>query len=657
LTFQKKVLLFLFFCTSFSGLAQIEATILPISYRPDSLLWLQGSNSRVGINTFSFLNRLQTKSKYKSHYAQAKIMQHSVYNQNLMPAQRFVTRDWQTEAQYEYKFKKDYQIGQLFSLQDFAANQTRISRYQVYAAKQYKINARHLVKSIVFAGVLSDKRIENSNSGLTYGMWSNYFYTDSTTNSRLGAFYQDAFILPRRNNYLRIDGVLDKKLNEFVQVNVAAIYTQRRVEDYITNNIQQIRSDTAQIGLGLQYRILPKLYFFSDNLFIVPARFFNYRLIPNQNTGLRQNIFFNEQNVNTTQRLNWSGKKLNVSALWQFKYRNRSYGVNNNLGLSKLQTERLSSQERIKDISEAYTTWQYELRYQPKRKHIIEAATFAQLLRVNTPSERNNQDRDEVLYTGSVAYTKRWNTIFSTTFRVAGNWKHFVYIKAAQSNENFKERSIRFEPSYKWKLPRFSWEGEYGLWATYQVRDAENQQDKNRANRILNTRQEINWDFAKKQTLQLIFIRRENRVGVLNWQKFSEAPLDTTTVYDVLLEWKNNMAHNATLWQLRLGYRFFSQTQRSLAGLRSDNGNQTIAIRTYVLQHGPQTGIMLQQKNLAISADCWMQVFQSFRKYDAVSNTVFAGINYTTSELQSSLERLYPFFNINFSWLLRQRIK
>jgi len=72
------------------------------------------------------------------------------------------------------------------------------------------------------------------------------------------------------------------------------------------------------------------------------------------------------------------------------------------------------------------------------------------LLQHDTP-EVNPDDRDELLYNGSLGIEYRVTPRLAFSTRLAGSYFHTVYLKAARSADNNEQTSIRLRPAIDWK--------------------------------------------------------------------------------------------------------------------------------------------------------------------------------------------------------------
>ncbi|MGB3616699.1 MAG: hypothetical protein WBA12_01150 [Catalinimonas sp.] len=644
----------------FSGatLAQSSDSLAPPpAAAPDSLLWARGHNTRQGPTTFYFENQVGGQqflgARHRLRYG---VGQRWMYNQ-ILPDNPFVVQDLHVNLEHTYQLRDRLFWAQEFRVDDYAANRTRLVTLRTGPRGIWERGSFERLTYFGWVGGTSDRRRVATDEGFSWGAAVDYVRTDTTRGLSIYArsTWEAAHIEPRLTRWGAVQGGVEKQFNVFALLRVEGGFRRRQVEDYLGGSIQSIRSDTAFAAMNLSYALTKRLHFRSANQWQFPNRVFLYRDAPGgaPNGRPAQDVRYRQGEMHLNQQLRWQGTKLTASGTFDFRQRVRAYGLENNLDLGEEALQRELERERIKDIREETTSWTYELRYRPGRGHLLFGQTVAQLLRVDTPSDANTQDRDELLYAAEGGWTKRWNRAFRTTMRVSGGYKHFVFVTAAQSIENYRERTVRYEPAFLWHTGRLSWNGQYRLLAIYQVRDATREQAKNRANRVLIMNHELNYELDRRHTAVLEFVRRETRLGRLDWRTFRETPLDTALVYDVTLAGRRRFQRGESAITTQVGYRTFHQSRRQRAGLSSEaSGSGLIFLNHLTVQHGPVARVSWERgARLQLAADGWFQWLRIFYRYDTAEGT-FLGRTYTDEELARVERDFVPYFNLHFSWLL-----
>ena len=190
--------------------------------------------------------------------------------------------------------------------------------------------------------------------------------------------------------------------------------------------------------------------------------------------------------------------------------------------------------------------------------------------------------------------------------------------------------------------------------ANYQVRSLASEQLKNRANRTFNQIQIFRYDAGRNFMLQLEYNRRENRLGLLNWDKFSESPLDTTISNTLAVFAKKAHQGRKIHSSFRGGYRFFEQRVQGKSGLTVPaKAPVQIYLHTITRQQGPEISYEARtSKGLRIYASLWMQRLQHLKTYNQ-TEIPFLGISYSSEELAQQSKNWYPYFDVSIHMPLR----
>ncbi len=454
-------------------------------------------------------------------------------------------------------------------------------------------------------------------------------------------------------------------------VQLGATWRAGRTDDYLSGNVQQIRSDTLSGRLGLLYPLAPGVSFRSDNALALPARRFDYQPVPGQpaREAVRlRNAGFRQREVQLRQEVRGQWHRVRAGVQFSYQERQRVYDVRaGRLDSSAAQLLTAVRQEQLKDIRERTTAWTTDAEWAPRRasgpRHVFSSRTTAQLLRLDTPAEQNQQDRDEVYYQGRLQWATTWTPTFRTTVALAAERREFVYIKAIQSAENYTERVVAYEPGFRWQPGRFGWTADVQLRAIYQVRALLSEQARNRSTRLLQWQQEWSYRLPVGQREWLAtatYQRRESRFGVLRWPEFRESPLDTTVVNDYLLAVRHALpvraGRAAGLRQaVRVGYRFFEQRVHQPGGLAAP-GEAPLRIykREFTWQHGPEVRYerALPARGLLLNAAVWVQRLSTFRRYKT-GQGLYAGPSLTPADFPGRARRTDPYFDVGLTWRWR----
>lgn len=637
-------------CLSFWGLSTCAA------YAQDTTLLFQGQNQRQGINSYQYSNQALGGLEWGKQSLRYRAGQD--WNYNTAGERRFVRQLNRAHVQHRYALDSSWSLGQLIDVEDFRANQNAFGDYALMGSWRLEQDTFWKNNTKALLGYSLDKRQSFNDHGpyagfRLQGQWLPK-EQDLHLHYRLNA--DSRWVQPRHQfNYGGRIG-LAKEFGQEAFLQMGTAYQRRQVEDYYRDNIRATVSDTTSAFLNFRYQAWRQLVFSSENELNLPTRSFEYRAFVPRSEKLR-NTGFDQTALQLLQKVAWKGRKRKVEAGFQVRQRLRDYRAER-LARDSLDFlyEQALAQEEARNISEITYGYYVDGRWNFNAKHSLRGKYRSQLLRVNTSSELNTQDRDELLYSGELAYTYRMNRHFSAGLSTSGSYRHIVYIKSEQSAENYTERILRYQPFYRWRTKHIRWDARFNLTSTYNVRDFESQSLKDRSNRIFRVEQEFEWYLNRRYTFLLQFTRRENRIGLLNWSNFSESPLDTTITLDVHPKLKTRALMKkeevdlALLW----GFRYFRRVQRSEAGLAiSGVGIRKIYVADIALQLGPSLGIDLKQsRRLNLQTSVALLDYVQFFDY-TLTEEPYVGVVKEQEQLNRRQENLLIFFDIQLRYLLQ----
>lgn len=587
--------------------------------------------------------------------------QYWVYNQAL-ESNRFITNNYQAGLGYSFALNRRWLWQNEGTYISYVANKTRLAQIRSGMRYQAWNTARSTLYFVGGFGAVNDKRLQFNNSGPSFFGEASLAGVghDTLLTYRFSATGFKAFIEPRKNELYSGSLQVSKDFGGKGLLSGEGGYLRRKVEDFLGTDIQSIISDTVFGRVRFQYGLSDHLTFTSDNQILTPNRAFFYRNVETQNET--RNVRYFQDEYQTTNSLLFLNKRLKASLSVDSKQRNRTYDIINrnqpgSPGYFQQMIEygKQLEQERIKDIREKYLTYTADLKWKLASKHVLKANYVAQLLRVDTRSLLNNQDRDEILYAGELTHEWRLRPGFLFLNKISGSLRHFIFIEASQSSENFKDRIIRWEPGFRWNIAQLTLNSQMGIWATYQVRDFESVQDKNRSNRVLIFNNQATYTFSARWKLFADALRRENRLSQLNWGNFSESPIDTVTIYDLSLRTQyQQTANQNTVWSVQAGYRAFWQVRKSKASLTDPaQGARLIFLRHYIVQQGPQLKVLWQaSQRWEFMSEFWLQWTSQYYRYQEAAD-VYIGSSYTSEQLAFKDRRFLPYFTVKGLYFLR----
>jgi len=632
----------------------------------DTALFLLARARRVGVSTFvqttGALGYLQLGPRQQLRY---RVGSDWIYDSRGTPP--FVRQDYGADVAHVFTLDaaQHWQLGQQLHYDQSRANATRTGLWLGRLGYQRRLRPGSSLDTLsqlhltALGGLATDHRNGRSDAGVAYGFDAAalYFLNGLAapplalrvlgTRARLG---------PRTMQRLVAEAAGEQAFleNAALLVQGRLGYRTNRAEDYLLGSVQRIQSDTVLAQAGATYKVNEYATLRSDNSVLLPTRAFLYRRL-NEGADTLQNVGYRQRELDTRQELRFARPRLQASITFNYHERTRAYYLDNSRNLNAPRLATALAREQVKDITEQTTLWQGSLTWLPTARHALALLGSAQLLRVDAPSKDNQQIRDEAQHLLRLTWTGRWAGAFRTTLGVAGEYRQTVFIRSGLSAENYADHLLHWEPGFTWAPGKWSIRSAYHLWVSYQVRDQATEQARNRASRVLEQTQSISYQLRPRLLLLADYVRRENRVGQLDWTRFRESPLDTSVTHDLNIGARQSWAGPRGSTSLRLGYRLLEQRNYGRAALLPEPTAASSTINLIYLhgitrQQGPEVAVERRATaGFNLTASLWLQWMRTYSTY-TVGRGSFIGTSYSAGDLARETERVLPYFELTAEW-------
>lgn len=185
------------------------------------------------------------------------------------------------------------------------------------------------------------------------------------------------------------------------------------------------------------------------------------------------------------------------------------------------------------DYDEGTFTVLTNVRAMPWQRLVFTFDGSASIIRHDTP-EANPDDRDEVFYTGEAGSLLRLSRYLEVDVKVYGSFSHTVYLNAARSAENNKQRSLRLRPTLHWRPSRRTTvRVTPEVRATYTIDDfvLPGRRASDQSAREVRYNADLDQDLGGGLRLLATGTYSDLRLGRLLWDRFAEIPFDTLRTY------------------------------------------------------------------------------------------------------------------------------
>lgn len=464
------------------------------------------------------------------------------------------------------------------------------------------------------------------------------------------------FISPRRQHNLAVRSNWLSEVSEEASLGIGVEVGSNQIDDYKSQSIERIQSDTVGGYVALRYDLTSHLLWESDTRIRQSRRIFAYRPFGPSKTEFN-NQRFNQFDLYSTQRISWNQDKWSGLLIHTFERLNRGYQIENSLEAPAQLFARLEEREQQKDFSRQANSFELLIQRPIKQRHQLAISANNQYIQYDTPAEDNFDDHDELTYGLRLRWTGAWSRRFQTQYSIWGGVRQYAFLFEERSQDNYTQRNLRLDFQYDWQPTNFlSIQGEQSIYVTYNVKDFTDRNLTDRSTRNLESRLRIMGQIRPRWRLEAQLYRKEVHLSYLNWDRFAETPLDTTTIYrldlDNYLSLKKKWLQRR--WRLSAGYRHFTQLRfLNTSMINLSNLLTPINLRIRSHQTGPTLGARMNgRRGTELDLTVWWQwQIQDF-KFKAAEQFTTLSASYREDRLQEVEQAFRPFIKLRVGvWL------
>lgn len=185
------------------------------------------------------------------------------------------------------------------------------------------------------------------------------------------------------------------------------------------------------------------------------------------------------------------------------------------------------------------------------------------LLRYDTPSVQNYDDRDELQALTELHYAKKMSKSLTVHLTARVQLLHLVFIKQQRSSLNNWNRIFTLSPSVSIRTKKLVSHPHFEVLANYTVYDYEQTVGETRSFsfRQLSIRDSIQWYVNDNYHIEVRLYGRHFERGRLFWNDFAETPISSNDEYFIKVLGFRKKLHN---WSIGIGGRYYALIQKSL---------------------------------------------------------------------------------------------
>jgi len=473
----------------------------------------------------------------------------------------------------KYQLAENYNFG-------ISANNTTLSDDRNTLLNKTKINYLTLFSEVQlteailfspFGGYTTNLQVGEDDNGPVYGFEgaaNNLSFPDFTINSLFKFRNED--ILPRRNLLRYFDLSVNSPFNPSVTNLLSGKFTSSRKDFYfpadsiisstfdIVNNIES-RTETNYFAEDkLRYREL-----FSNVDFEISGMV-NWRTIDRdkryKSADVQSSKIFDTNieelilSLGTT--LFYRTGSLNSSLSFNFGERDEKHLTKRFDEIDESFYEQRSDLESRKNNNSTRATIAFNSDYDFSRTDKLVFSMYYNKLRYDTPSEDNDDDRDEILSIARLRYSKNLSPYFQAFINTEATLSHVVYLFSGRSSNNNINRVLRLAAGGYYQGANVSSLNTFEVSANYTVYDFE---DLTSSLRSISFRQFIATDssqisLSRRFTFVITGYIKLSGQADLNWGEFAERP--SRFLQEIFAVPKIMLTYNSA-W-FGIGLRYFS---------------------------------------------------------------------------------------------------
>ncbi len=426
------------------------------------------------------------------------------------------------------------------------------------------LNQRLLVSSDNVSSGINDLSRLNGQAGLSYKSGKSIYLSilgGAESNKSLGI--ETSGGIYNLSGFARNIGILDINTNTFIEGEITDYRDGRKYIDISINaDAVKIYDDNANIGLSINFKkqdrdllvpryITPGTYpierRFEDRLgadFRIGFMFFDNltsgfnATISNHSVDRQYSQFienvdlsFIGRNLNEF-RMSFSGSldfridNIRQTVSLSFDSRDEKNKVHNLFGLDDTKSQALRNQEFQRDNITTITRLNTATKWNTHTKDTLSVDYSMSIIRYDTPSRDNYDERDQFNMFLSAAYSMDFSENFGAIVTAELTMNHLVNLKSKLSAGNYWNRVIRLSPEFRIRSKYFIMSPVFEILANYTVYDYEvtSAGIRSYSLRQVSYKDSVFVPISSGYSLQAGIKLKYYENGQLLWKTFSESP-------------------------------------------------------------------------------------------------------------------------------------
>ncbi|MBU3699926.1 MAG: hypothetical protein FGM33_07950 [Candidatus Kapabacteria bacterium] len=336
----------------------------------------------------------------------------------------------------------------------------------------------------------------------------------------------------RTNSDVDLTARIERDISEGSLMSLSVRSTDRRrqfftsVSSAAPLNVEQRHEQLLDIGASINYAVTPTFAVGFDGIVQSNGieRSFGSPVSALPLTSVSRRL--DELVVDVSGSLQWTLQKLRASVTGSVFRRSERNGVQDVHGVAASDLQAARAQEFQRDNEAFRTRGLVRLEWTPTSIDTVRVDGASWLLRYDTPSATNDDDRDELASTLTLSYGRRISDGLSMNLALSGQFLHLVFLKSSRSALNNINRSLRLAPSLHLRYSILTMQPQFEILANYTAYDYETAAASARSFsfRQMSYRDSVRVRLTERLALEVPVLFRYFERATFRWATFSESP-------------------------------------------------------------------------------------------------------------------------------------
>ncbi len=401
------------------------------------------------------------------------------------------------------------------------------------------------------------------------GTLDNYLVDDWNISSNAIADWQQ-LDTRRTNTDLDVSARVSRIIDEGTSLKLSAQSTLRGREFFtsvspsLPLNVEQRRENIQQVFADISYGITPELGIgFSGSLLSNSIdRSYDTPMQDLALTSVSRQL--SELAIDAEAHLQYRVQNAAAYVSGAVYQRSEQNGVQDVFGLVPASLQAVRAQEFQRDNETFRTRLLARGDYLPSERDTFRLEVSGWLLRYDTPSPLNDDDRDELSTIATVSWSRKLSSNLSINLGLSGQYLHLVFLRATRSAFNNVNRVLRLSPSFVLHTSGVTMQPQFEILANYTAYDYDGLSSAARSFsfRQISYRDSLRVRLTPMFNVESQILFRYFERASLQWGAFAESPETGNLEYLVKLLLATNVTPLASI---HTGIRLYTLDQRSIA--------------------------------------------------------------------------------------------